>query len=79
MLPAGECDTDRVVVISASVLEPIIAAARQFTETRRGEELGLRFRFTANEMGSFAVTVENKNTDDRLEFAAMPMRDTSKS
>ncbi len=79
VLPAAECDTDRVVVISAAVLEPIIAAARQFTETKRGQLLGLRFRFTDKEMGPFAVTVEYKHSDDRLEFAAMPMRDTAKA
>ena len=67
-------DTDHEVGISLAVLEPLIAAARQFSETRKGEGKCVKFRFPADSIGTILATVDDVDSGDKLEIVLMPMR-----
>lgn len=62
------------VGISLAMLEPIVAAARQFSETRKGAGTLVRFEFGENPESPFVAIVDDTGSGDRLELIVMPMR-----
>lgn len=63
------------VNLSLHVLEQLIAAARQFSGTRKGEQQNVRFDFAESELNVVKVTCESKDdSEDRLEVIMMPCR-----
>lgn len=65
---------DREIGISLAVLEPLIAAARQFSETRKGGGQCVRFCIPKDNLKPFTATVLHEDSGDILEFTLMPMR-----
>tara|TARA_R110000751_G_scaffold225303_2_gene327197 strand:- start:299 stop:904 length:606 start_codon:yes stop_codon:yes gene_type:complete len=74
MEPGSRHAAHHTVAISLAVLEPLLAAARQFSETRKGDGKMLRFEFGADPETAFVATVDDTGSGDRLEFVVMPMR-----
>ena len=67
------------VTISLATLEQMIASARQFSQTRKGDGCAMRFDFPENTDGKggwdpFRVTHIDKDSGDTLEVTIMPMR-----
>ncbi len=74
MEPGSRHAAHHTVAISLAVLEPLLAAARQFSETRKGDGKMLRFEFGADPETAFVATIDGTGSGDRLEFVVMPMR-----
>jgi DNA polymerase III sliding clamp (beta) subunit (PCNA family) len=62
------------VAISLHNLERMVAAARQFTNTRKGEVVQVLFRFPKSDLKAIRAEVTDKESLDRLEFTVMPCR-----
>ena len=78
VIPELDSKNSISISISLHVLEKFIAIARQYTDTRKGEECPIHFRFLANgeveEEGLSAFTADASDDDSTLLMVGMPFR-----
>lgn len=72
VLPKGE--PEKKVAISVALLEKLVAIARQFTETKKGDSTGLVFELRGEFDPISVKSAKNNEAGETLHAVLMPMR-----
>lgn len=72
VFPKGE--PEYRIILSAAVLEAMVATVRQFTDTAKGDGAGMAFEFHGSTDACRVTVPDLAETGDELVMVAMPMR-----